>query len=40
MMGNKASTVDRIFVFKTPVLENTVLDFTIELIVTSESDYN
>lgn len=39
-MGNKAGNVDSIFVFKMSALENTVLDSAMELIVTSESNYN
>jgi len=40
MMGNKASTVDRTFIFKIPALENTVLDSAVELTVSTGSDYN
>lgn len=40
MTGNKAGAAERTFVFKMPVLENAVLDSTLELEVTSESDYN
>lgn len=40
MIGNKAGIVERIFIFKMPVLENTLLDSAIELVVTSDSDYN
>lgn len=39
-MGNKASTVDRTFIFKMPAPENTVLDSAIELTVSNGSDYS
>lgn len=40
MIGNKAGTVERTFVFKMPALENAVLDSTSELVVINDSDYN
>lgn len=38
MIGNKAGTIERAFGFEMPALENTVLDFAIELVVTSNSN--